>query len=143
MLSLEVMAILALGSFWLNVLLTVAMVWQRRTRLARRYHELSSLLISGEVIKGLGPDGTFANHCSRQLGWAQAAKGRVIDFEDDGMESTIHGGVIRTTSDEEIVVNSASRATWPDSVESLESLRPRYSCSSSEVSHSIFKKWAN
>lgn len=112
MLSLPVMAAVALAALWLNMLLISIDLLMLRYRLGVRLNGLSDLEC-GTVDRA---DDVLATHRVLQTGYAVRGAGRVIGFEDGPAVCEVHGGVLRVGTSQLRVESAAGEGVevWPD-----------------------------
>ena len=113
MLTNQVMGALALGIFWVNVLLIAAATGQQLRDLLTRRAGLGRV-VRAKVTRADGPDGAFATHRVEQVGRA-ATDGSSILFHDRHAWGEVSGGALLTASGEALEVAPFAQAeVWLD-----------------------------
>lgn len=109
-LSREVIGALALGLFWLHILLIAGAAWIDARTLGQ---SVRGRVGAGVVRTGQGPDGALARHVVEQIGRSKGDG--VVHFNDAGHRSEVFGGVIELDDGRELAIAASSEiAVWPD-----------------------------
>jgi hypothetical protein len=119
-LSRELIGAVALGFFWIHILLIAASAWLDARALGRLARGAVRV---GIVREGRGPGGALARNVVEQIGRSKGDG--VIHFSDAAHRSELFGGVVELDGGGELELHPATDvAVWPDPERRLEAAAP-------------------